>query len=61
MDEQNVVQGVYPSKPAVREDIGDQPLSIMGNEGVATVEGFEEDGTVEKYLRLGDKGECTAV
>lgn len=29
----------------------------MGNEGVATVEGFLEDGTVENKLKVGDKGE----
>ncbi|GAA5851120.1 hypothetical protein JCM8547_004138 [Rhodosporidiobolus lusitaniae] len=51
----NVIQGVYPSKPAVRKDIGDEPLSIMGNEGVATVEGFEEDGNVEKHLKVGQR------
>ncbi|GAA6027202.1 hypothetical protein JCM8097_002480 [Rhodosporidiobolus ruineniae] len=51
----NVIQGVYPSKPQVREDIGPEPLSIMGNEGVATVEGFEEDGNVEKKLEIGQK------
>lgn len=28
----------------------------MGNEGVATVEGFEEDGTVEERLKIGDRG-----
>jgi trans-2-enoyl-CoA reductase len=50
-----VIQGVYPSKPKVREDLGG--ISIMGNEGVATVEGFSEDGTVENKLKVGDKGE----
>ncbi|GAA5969763.1 hypothetical protein JCM3765_003450 [Sporobolomyces pararoseus] len=49
----NVIQGVYPSKPKVREDLGG--ISIMGNEGVATVEGFSEDGTVENKLKVGDK------
>ena len=29
----------------------------MGNEGVAVVEGFEEDGTVEQHLKVGDRGE----
>ena len=29
----------------------------MGNEGVATVEGFVEDGTIENKLKVGDKGE----
>lgn len=29
----------------------------MGNEGVATVEGFVEDGTVENKLKVGDKGD----
>lgn len=53
---QNVIQGVYPVKPVVREDIGFEPLSIMGNEGVGTVEGFEEDGEVEKVLKVGDRG-----
>jgi hypothetical protein len=28
----------------------------MGNEGVATVEGFEEDGTVEQKLKVGQRG-----
>ncbi|GAA6062503.1 hypothetical protein JCM10212_006352 [Sporobolomyces blumeae] len=51
----NVIQGVYPSKPKVREDLGDEPVSIMGNEGVATVEGFLEDGQVETKLKVGDK------
>lgn len=51
----NVIQGVYPVKPVVREDIGFEPLSIMGNEGVGTVEGFEEDGEVEKVLKVGDR------
>ncbi|KAM0756121.1 NAD(P)-binding protein [Meredithblackwellia eburnea MCA 4105] len=51
----NVIQGVYPSKPAVRKDIGPEPLSIMGNEGVGRVEGFEEDGEVEKVLKVGDR------
>ncbi|GAA6011905.1 hypothetical protein JCM10207_003425 [Rhodosporidiobolus poonsookiae] len=51
----NVIQGVYPSKPQIREDIGPEPLSIMGNEGVATVEGYEEDGEVEKVLKVGDR------
>ncbi|GJN89364.1 hypothetical protein Rhopal_002344-T1 [Rhodotorula paludigena] len=51
----NVIQGVYPSKPQVREDIGPEPVSIMGNEGVATVEGFEEDGEVENKLKVGDR------
>ncbi|GAA5841334.1 hypothetical protein JCM5353_004152 [Sporobolomyces roseus] len=51
----NVIQGVYPSKPKVREDLGPEPVSIMGNEGVATVEGFLEDGTVENKLKVGDK------
>ncbi|BGP40035.1 hypothetical protein JCM10449v2_003993 [Rhodotorula kratochvilovae] len=51
----NVIQGVYPSKPRVREDIGPEPVSIMGNEGVATVEGFVEDGEVEKSLKVGDR------
>ncbi|GAA5914738.1 enoyl-[acyl-carrier-protein] reductase [Sporobolomyces salmoneus] len=49
----NVIQGVYPSKPVVRQDLGG--ISIMGNEGVATVEGFLEDGTVENKLKVGDK------
>ncbi|GAA5829654.1 hypothetical protein JCM3766R1_001251 [Sporobolomyces carnicolor] len=49
----NVIQGVYPSKPKVRQDLGG--ISIMGNEGVATVEGFVEDGTVENKLKVGDK------
>ena len=40
----------------MREDLGDEPVSIMGNEGVATVEGFLEDGTVENKLKVGDKG-----
>lgn len=56
---QNVIQGVYPSKPAVRDDIGPEPVSIMGNEGVATVEGFEEDGNVEHKLKVGDRGAPT--
>ncbi|GAA5958971.1 hypothetical protein JCM8115_000709 [Rhodotorula mucilaginosa] len=51
----NVIQGVYPSKPQVREDIGPEPLSIMGNEGVATIEGFEEDGQVEHRFKVGDR------
>ncbi|BGP16139.1 hypothetical protein JCM10213v2_004134 [Rhodosporidiobolus nylandii] len=51
----NVIQGVYPSKPQVREDIGSEPLSIMGNEGVATVVGFEEDGNVEQKLKVGQR------
>ncbi|GAA5860416.1 hypothetical protein JCM1840_000252 [Sporobolomyces johnsonii] len=51
----NVIQGVYPSKPKVRDDLGPEPVSIMGNEGVATVEGFVEDGEVEKTLKIGDK------
>ncbi|CEQ39031.1 SPOSA6832_00513 [Sporobolomyces salmonicolor] len=53
---ENVIQGVYPSKPKVRDDLGPEPVSIMGNEGVATVEGFVEDGEVEKTLKVGDKG-----
>ncbi|GAA5824135.1 hypothetical protein JCM11251_001536 [Rhodosporidiobolus azoricus] len=51
----NVIQGVYPSKPVVRDDLGPEPVSIMGNEGVATVEGFEEDGEVEKVLKVGQR------
>ncbi|GAA5824083.1 hypothetical protein JCM3770_006058 [Rhodotorula araucariae] len=51
----NVIQGVYPSKPQVRDDIGPEPLSIMGNEGVATVEGFVDDGEVENALKVGDR------
>jgi trans-2-enoyl-CoA reductase len=51
-----VIQGVYPSKPVVRRDIGPETLSIMGNEGCAIVEGFEEDGTVENELKIGDMG-----
>ncbi|GEM07262.1 mitochondrial trans-2-enoyl-CoA reductase [Rhodotorula toruloides] len=51
----NVIQGVYPAKPVVRDDIGPEPVSIMGNEGVATVEGFEEDGNVEQKLKVGDR------
>ncbi|GAA5943728.1 enoyl-[acyl-carrier-protein] reductase [Sporobolomyces koalae] len=49
----NVIQGVYPSKPAVRQDLGG--ISIMGNEGVGTIEGFVEDGTVETKFKIGDK------
>ncbi|GAA5883567.1 hypothetical protein JCM16303_005491 [Sporobolomyces ruberrimus] len=49
----NVIQGVYPSKPKIRDEFGG--ISIMGNEGVATVEGFLEDGTVENKLKVGDK------
>ncbi|GAA5897531.1 hypothetical protein JCM6882_003509 [Rhodosporidiobolus microsporus] len=51
----NVIQGVYPSKPVVREDLGPEPVSIMGNEGVATVQGFEEDGEVERVLKVGQR------
>ncbi|GAA5898925.1 hypothetical protein JCM8208_005429 [Rhodotorula glutinis] len=51
----NVIQGVYPSKPQVRKDLGPEPVSIMGNEGVATVEGFVEDGEVEHKLKVGDR------
>lgn len=48
---------MYPSKPKVRNDLGaPEPLSIMGNEGVATVEGFVEDGEVENKLKVGDRG-----
>lgn len=54
--QQNVVQGVYPAKPEVRTDIASEPFSIMGNEGVGVVEGFEEDGTVEQHLKVGDRG-----
>jgi hypothetical protein len=28
----------------------------MGNEGVATIEGFEEDGQVEHRFKVGDRG-----
>lgn len=51
-----MIQGVYPAKPVVRKDIGEEPLSIMGNEGVGIVEGFLEDGKVEKVLKVGDRG-----
>ncbi|GAA5992876.1 hypothetical protein JCM11641_001370 [Rhodosporidiobolus odoratus] len=51
----NVIQGVYPSKPKIREDIGPEPVSIMGNEGVATVQGFEENGEVETKLKVGQR------
>lgn len=47
---------MYPSKPKVRKDLGPEPLSVMGNEGVATVEGFVEDGEVEHKLKVGDRG-----
>ena len=51
-----MIQGVYPSKPALRTDIGPEPLTIMGNEGVAVVEGFLDDGDAAGVLQLGDRG-----
>ncbi|KAM0787862.1 hypothetical protein ACM66B_003914 [Microbotryomycetes sp. NB124-2] len=51
----NVIQGVYPSKPAVRDDIGPEPVTIMGNEAVAQIVGISEDGQVENQFKLGDK------
>lgn len=44
----------------MREDIGPEPLSIMGNEGTGIVEGIEEDGDVEKRFKIGDKGQARA-
>ena len=43
-------------KPAVRTDIGEEPLTIMGNEGTGIVEGLMEDGSVEKVFSVGDRG-----
>ncbi|KAK4699896.1 hypothetical protein P7C70_g6359, partial [Phenoliferia sp. Uapishka_3] len=59
----NVIQGVYPSKPAVRKDIGGpaEGLSICGNEGTGVVEGFVEDGEVEKSLKIGDRVRSPAL
>jgi hypothetical protein len=58
---QNVIQGVYPVKPAVRTDIGEEPLTIMGNEGTGIVEGLEEDGNVETLFKVGDRGELRSL
>ena len=54
---QNVIQGVYPTKPRVRDDLGAPRLSIMGNEGTAVVEGFSPDGQVEHLFNIGDRGQ----
>ncbi|KAK4048012.1 hypothetical protein OIV83_005046 [Microbotryomycetes sp. JL201] len=51
----NVIQGVYPSKPPVRQDVGPEPVTIMGNEAVAQVVGISEDGQVEKNFKVGDR------
>lgn len=50
--------GVYPSKPALRDDIGSkEPLVIMGNEATGIVRGFEdENGKIEHSLKIGDVG-----
>jgi trans-2-enoyl-CoA reductase len=57
----NVIQGNYPQKPQPRDDIGPGQLSIMGNEGTGTVEGFEEDGQVEHKFKIGDRGEFLSI
>lgn len=48
-------------KPAVRTDIGEEPLTIMGNEGTGIVEGLVEDGSIEKMFSVGDRGEYSVV
>ncbi|SCV74393.1 BQ2448_6825 [Microbotryum intermedium] len=50
----NVIQGVYPTKPSPQK-INGKTFTIMGNEGTAIVEGFEEDGQVEKEFKVGDR------
>lgn len=49
----NVIQGTYPQRPEIRNDIGPEPLSIMGNEGTGVIEGLP-DG--HNQFKIGDKG-----
>ncbi|KAK4053244.1 hypothetical protein OIO90_004018 [Microbotryomycetes sp. JL221] len=51
----NVIQGVYPSKPPVRQDIASEPMTIMGNEATAeiiVVMGKGQLGTWQQYANL---------
>ncbi|KDE08417.1 hypothetical protein MVLG_01452 [Microbotryum lychnidis-dioicae p1A1 Lamole] len=50
----NVIQGVYPTKPTA-QTINGRTFTVMGNEGTAIVEGFEEDGKVEHEFHVGDR------
>ncbi|SCZ98533.1 BZ3500_MvSof-1268-A1-R1_Chr3-1g05447 [Microbotryum saponariae] len=50
----NVIQGVYPTKPTA-QTINGSTFTVMGNEGTAIVEGFEEDGKVEHEFNVGDR------
>lgn len=44
----NVVQGSYPSKPRAREGLADEPVYVVGNEGVAEVEVAPADGSLKR-------------
>ncbi len=60
---QNVIQGVYPAKPPVREDlIQGQRLSVMGNEASAVVEGYlDGDNAAEGKFKIGDRGKKSTI